>query len=130
MSKLHHASGILVFLNIQDTYRRGHFADDKQYASHLNIQLSSVFNSAQGSVTTYIKRFLNKAMLHIECINSTLDDLYLTTSSTHCAPSLGIKNHEWGTIVDMQNQNGWDLHTTIKYTVHYIPSNKTDVCGA
>ena len=74
MSKLRHASGIMVFLNIQDTYGRGHFADDNQYASHLNIQLSHEFNSAQGSVTTYIKRFLNKAMLHKQCVNGTSDD--------------------------------------------------------
>ena len=51
MSKLRHASSILIFLDIQDTYGRGHFADDKQYAFHLNIQLSSAYNSAQGSVT-------------------------------------------------------------------------------
>ena len=34
------------------------------------------------------------------------------------------------TIVEMQNQRRWDLHTTIKYAIHYIPSNKTNVCGA
>ena len=82
------------------------------------------------NVLTYIERFLNKVILHKQCTNGTSDDQYLTTFSTHCAPSLSIKNHEWNAIVDMQNQNGWDLHTTIKYAVHYILSNKTNVCGA
>ena len=94
MSELRHESGIMVFLDIQDTYGRGHYADDNQYASHLNLQLSHVFNSAQGTVTTYIERFLNKAMLHKQCVSGTSDNEYLTTFATHCAPSLGIKNHE------------------------------------
>ena len=129
-SKLRHTSGIMVFLDLQDTYRRSHFAEEKQYASHLNIQLSSPFNSAMSNVLTYIERFLNKMMLHKQCTNGTSDDQYLTTFSTHCAPSLGIKNHEWNAIIEMQNQLGWDLHTTIKYAIHYIASNKSNVRGA
>ena len=120
----------MVFLDLQDTYGRSHFADDKQYASHLNIQLSSAFNSAMSYVSKYIERFYNKAMLHKQCTNGTSDDQYLTIFSTHCAPSFGIKNHEWNAIVDMQNQCKQDLHTTIKYAVHYIPSNPTNICGA
>ena len=92
-----------------DTYKRGHFANNMQYASHLNIQLSSPFNSAMSNVSTYVEGFLNKAMLHKPCTSGTLDDQYLTTFSAHCAPSLGIKNHEWNAIVEMQNQRGWDL---------------------
>ena len=130
-SKLRHTSGIMVFLDLQDTYRCSHLADNKQYASHLNIQLSLPFNSTMSNVSTYIKRFLNKAMLHKECTNGTLNDQYLTTFLTHCAPSFGIKNHEWNAIVEMQNQRRWDLHTTIKYAIiYYIPSDKTNVCGA
>ena len=37
MSELRHESGIMVFLDIQATYGRDHFADDTQYASHINI---------------------------------------------------------------------------------------------
>ena len=129
MSKLRHESGIMVFLDIQATYGRGHFADDNQYASHLHLQLSHEFNSAQGTVTTYIERFLNKAMLHKQCVSGKSDDDYLTTFATHCAPSLGIKNHEWNAIIQTRNQCGWDLHTTIKYAKHYIPADKNDVCG-
>ena len=123
-------SGIMVSLDLQDTYGRSNFADNKQYASHLNIQLSSPFNSAMSNVSTYIERFLNKAMLNKQCTNATLDNQYLTTFSTHCAPSLGIKNHEWNAIVEIQNQRGWDLHTTITYAIHYSASDKTNVCGA
>ena len=46
MGALRHQSGIMIFLDIQDTYGRGHFANDGQYASHLNVQLSHEFNSA------------------------------------------------------------------------------------
>ena len=119
----------MVFLDIQDTHGRGHYADDNQYASHLHLELSHEFNPAQGTVTTYIERFLNKAMLHKQCVSGKSDDDYLTTFATHCAPSLGIKNHEWNAIIQTRNQCGWDLHTTIKYAKHYIPADKNDVRG-